>query len=330
MRRFWAVMSQHVHRIVRILSLLSSGASLTTSQIHTKLVAEDELRDITVRQLQRDLKDLEAAHLPLRVHRQGRELCWSLPSGYRNLAPLSISSHEVLALHVLKGALGNFRGTRVEADVDRLRRKLERLAPGTVFMNEDIVSDVSPGRYTNTISDEMLEQIVYAITDPRWDRVTYATIGSDKAKSYVVSFCRLVNHAGRLYVVAWHPTHQQYITLAADRIHNVEVATDCELPLHEFNERVYRQARFGVYDGQPVTVKLRISPESVPYFSSRHWHPTEQRTMHRDGSMTLRMLVPVSPELISWVMGWAGSVQVLAPAVLIAECRNRAEAISQW
>lgn len=329
-RSFSRDMSQHIHRIVRILSLLSSGARLTTSEIHAKLIAEDELRDVTVRQLQRDLKHLEAAHLPLRVERSGRELSWSLPTGYRNLAPLNITTHEVLSLHLLKGALGSFRGTRIEADVDRLRRKLERMVPGTVFMSQDVVSDISPGTYTNTISDDMLEQIVFAITDPRWDRVTYTPIGAQQPKTYVVSFCRLVNHAGRLYVVAWHPTHQQYITLAADRIHRVEVATDVPLPLHEFDEQSYRSARFGVYDGQPVVVKLRITADAAPYFSSRHWHPTEQRTTHRDGSMTLRMQVPISPELISWVMGWAGSVRVMAPATLISECRSRAAAINDW
>ena len=165
-------MSNQVHRIIRILTLLSSGAKLTASQILEKIADEGELREVSLRQIQRDLKEIEAANVPLHVERDGRELSWSLPSEYRNLAPISVSEHELLSLHLLKGALGNFKGTRIERDVERLRSKIERLAPGTVFLQEELVSEISPGRFMNAVNDEVLEEILFAITDPRWDRVT--------------------------------------------------------------------------------------------------------------------------------------------------------------
>ena len=321
-------MSNQVHRIIRILTLLSSGAKLTASQILEKIADEGELREVSLRQIQRDLKEIEAANVPLHVERDGRELSWSLPSEYRNLAPISVSEHELLSLHLLKGALGNFKGTRIERDVERLRSKIERLAPGTVFLQEELVSEISPGRFMNAVNDEVLEEILFAITDPRWDRVT--SIGSTTPKTYVVSFGRLVNHAGRLYVVAWHPTYQQYITLAADRISTVKPADDVQDPPHVFNEADYRSGRFGVYDGKPVNVSLKIAADAASYFGSRHWHPTEKISHHRDGSMTLKMTVPISPELVSWIMGWAGSLEVKGPQALVDECKQRARKIARW
>ncbi len=323
-------MSNQVHRIIRILVLLSAGERLTATEIQSRLHLEGELRDVSLRQIQRDLKEIEAANVPLRCERDGRELRWSMPSEYRNLVPISVSEHEVLALHLLKGALQNFKGTRIESDVNRLREKLERLVPGTVFLREDVVSEVSPGRYMNAVNDDTLERIIMAITDPRWDLVTYRAIGSDGTKSYTVSFCRMVNHAGRLYVIAWHPVYQQYITLAADRIEHVETNDAYDRPLHVFNEKVYRSGRFGVYDGKAVNVVIKVAADAAPYFASRHWHPTESFTQHRDGTLTLRMRVPLSPELVSWIMGWAGSVQVKGPEALIDACKQRARLIAKW
>lgn len=323
-------MSNQVHRIIRILTLLSSGTKLTASEILDQIAVEGELREVSLRQIQRDLKEIEAANIPLKVERDGRELRWSLPSEYRNLVPVSVSDHELLALHLLKGALGNFKGTRIEHDVERLRKKIERLAPGTVFLADDLVSEVSPGRFVNAVSDDVLEEILFAITDPRWDRVTYTSIASSTPKTYVVSFSRLVNHMGRLYVVAWHPTYEQYITLAADRIATVSPADDITDPPHVFDETAYRNGRFGVYDGKTVSVTLKITAEAAPYFRSRHWHPSEQLTDHRDGSLTLKMKVPISPELISWVMGWSGSLTVKGPPALINECKQRARLIDRW
>lgn len=323
-------MSNQVHRIIRILALLSTGERITAAEIQERLHTEGELRDVSLRQIQRDLKEIEAANVPLRCERDGRELRWSMPSEYRNLVPISVSKHEVLALHLLKGALQNFKGTRIETDVNRLREKLERLAPGTVFLQEDVVSEVSPGRYMNAVPDSTLEQIITAITDPRWDLVTYRAIGAATTKTYTVSFCRMANHAGRLYVIAWHPVYQQYITLAADRIEYVETNEEYDRALHTFNEKAYRSGRFGVYDGKPSNVVIKVAADAAPYFASRHWHPTEQLTHHRDGSMTLRMRVPISPELISWVMGWAGSVHVKGPDALIDACKQRARQIAKW
>ena len=107
-------------------------------------------------------------------------------------------------------------------------RRSNALLPVRSFSRKRSSARISPGRFVNAISDAVLEEILFAITDPRWDRVTYSSLGSKLPKTYVVSFCRLVNHAGRLYVVAWHPKYEQYITLAADRIATVTVAEDVE------------------------------------------------------------------------------------------------------
>lgn len=316
-------MSHHIRRTVRILSMLSSGNSFTTAEIAERVSELEDDKVVTIRQIQRDLRTMTEAGIPLTEKRDGRSNRWSMPSGTRLLQPLTVNSGELLSLHILKGALATFKGTRVEQDVERLTRKLEKLAPGTVFMTEDLVSEVSPGRYATAVSDSVLVDIVEAIVDPHWDRVTYRSIHASTVKTFVVSFCRLINHAGRLYVAAWHPIHKRYITLAADRIDHVERASDVNDPIHTFNEKKYRSGRFGVYDGDVTAIKLRIDKSAAPYFTSRIWHPSQEFTPLGNGNVIMTLNAPLSPELLSWIVSWADVLTIVSPKKLKDACRAK-------
>lgn len=322
--------SHQVRRIIKILQLLSNGRRCSSMELAEAVAGDIDGKHVTVRQIQRDLRAIEAAGVPLEQHRTGKEVRWAVPPSYRALAPLSVSDHELLALHLLKGMLQSFHDTRVESDIARLLRKLDRLAPGKVFLEADLVTDVSPGRYATAVSDTALENIIHAIIDPRWDRVTYRSIHGGTTKTFVVSFCRLVNHAGRLYVAAWHPKHQQYLTLAADRIDHVEVADDVTDALHVFDERKYRSGRFGVYDGNLHRIVIRIDASAAEFFMSRVWHPSQTFVERRSGEVDMILHAPLSPELVSWVVGWADVLTVRSPRGLIDACRQKVSAISRW
>lgn len=323
-------MSQQILRILKILHLLSSGRALTTNEIVDAITAHPDRKVVSQRQIQRDLAALEEAGVPLLCEAMGRTKVWSIPTSYRSLAPLSIAKNEVLSIYLLKGVLHAFRATRVERDVDTLLRKLERAAPGTVFMERDLVADISPGHFINTVSDEAFEKVIDAIVDPHWDRVTYRAMNARSSKTFVVSFCRLINHAGRLYVAAWHPKYKHYITLAVDAIEHVERASDVLDMLHVFSEGAFRRGRYGVYEGKQYNVVLRINKDAASFFMSREWHHTQQFRTLRNGTLELSMQAPITPELLSWVMAWAHELTVVKPQVLVEECRDRAKRVLGW
>lgn len=296
---------------------------MSTADLLDALGRHDDDKPVSLRQIQRDLRSIEEAGVPLTVSTDGRIKLYAIPRHARITLPLNIEGHELLSLHVLKGALAAYTNTRVERDVRRLLEKLERVVPGTVFVQEEIASDVSPGRYATAVSDVAMESIVAAIVDPHWDRVTYRSVQAQTPKTFVVSFCRLINHAGRLYVAAWHPVHKQYITLAADRIDHVERANDITMPLHVFSEHKYLSGRFGVYDGAVARITLRIDAEAVEFFMSRVWHPSQVFTARRDGRVDLILNAPLSPELVSWIVGWADVLEIKGPKKLLEMCQAK-------
>jgi predicted DNA-binding transcriptional regulator YafY len=311
--------------------MLSAGRSVTTSELAEKLSELEPDKDVSIRQIQRDMQALREAGVPIVDRLEGHLHRLSIPA-YARMAfkPLHIHEQELLSLHVLKGALAAFTNTRVKRDVEHLIAELEAIVPGTVFLREDVLSEVSPGRFTTAISDTAMEAIINAIVDPHWDRVTYRAMQADTAKTFVVSFCRLIDHAGRLYVAAWHPVHAQYITLAADRIEHVERANDITDPIHVFDEGAYRRARFGVFDGDLVDVELLIDASAADFFTGRMWHPSQTFDAPLpSGDVMMRMRVPLSPELISWLVSWADVMRIVGPSSVVEACRAKVSRIGE-
>lgn len=315
-------MASPLERCVGLLTELSAGKRRSTAELVAAL-ARRGVPAVSQRQIQRDLGALERAGVPLQCERSGREQRWFISAGYAAVPAAAASHNEILALHTLKGMLGAFAHTRVGGDIDRLMKKLERHAPGNIFVGEEITADVSPGRHRSVIHDDILERIIHGIIHRTWSCIEYSSPRNPQGKSFVVSLCRCIWHSGRLYVAAWHPGYRHYITLAADRIVSVQNSMDYSHAPPPFDEQAYKQGRFGVHDGKVRSIRLGIKPHAVEFFSSRVWHPSQKFSTSRSGHCTLSFSAPLSPELVSWVVSWADAVTILAPTKLKDLCRDK-------
>lgn len=322
--------SHQVRRIIELLSALGSGHHLTTSELALRIEQRVEGKTVSLRQIQRDLRTIEAAGIPLHCEPDGRENRWWIPAMYRALVPVSVGRNEVLAVHLLKGMLRQFRGTSIEGHITTLANRLERIAPGSVLLEADLVNEVTPGVLATPIDEAALQAVIDGIRDVSWDRVTYRALHDGETRTFVVALCRLIVHAGRLYVAAWHPKYNHYITMAVDRVVAVQRATDVQYPVHIFDEHLYRRTRFGVYSGKVVHMTLRIAPEAAEFFRARLWHPTQQFTERRDGSLDLTLQAPINPELIAWIVSWANVMRPTKPKKLIDECLEKVRTMKTW
>ncbi len=321
--------SHQVRRIIEMLTLLTSGHHLTTSELAERIAQRVEGKKVSRRQIQRDIRAIEQGGIPIHSEQDGREYRHWIPASYRSMVPVSITRNEVLAVHILKGMLRQFRGTSVEADVDKLAARLEKVVPGSVLFDADLVNEVTPGVLATPVSDHVLDMVINGIRDVAWDRITYRALHDDVERTFVVALCRLIVHAGRLYVAAWHPKYRHYITMAVDRIVYVERATDVVMPFHVFDENLYRSTRFGVYSGKVRPITLRIAPKAARFFQERLWHPTQRFVVKRDGSLHLHLKAPINPELIAWIVSWADVMRPLSPQTLLTACKEKVRSLQQ-
>ena len=61
---------------------------------------------------------------------------------------------------------------------------------------------------------------------------------------------------------------------------------------------------------------IRFAPRQARWIRERKWHRTARMQEEIDGSLVLRMKVPVSGELQRWILQFGSEAEVLAPAAL--------------
>ena len=76
-------------------------------------------------------------------------------------------------------------------------------------------------------------------------------------------------------------------------------------------------------DGEPFRVSVRFLPSAAAYASERIWSEDQNFVRHRDGSATLTMTARNDREVLSWVLSFAGTAELLSPRWLRDEISAR-------
>jgi predicted DNA-binding transcriptional regulator YafY len=312
-----------VHRVIRILELLSMGRYLTSSELNREF---DE--KVSLRTIQRDMITIQQAGIPLICEKNyKKENVWSFPREYRRMILPSIQKSELISLYILKAYLKEFKGTKIEDNLSSVIDKLEDMAPGEVYLDldnaNDFVWDQDYGAYDYSKFDELIHQVINTIVEKKLIRITYKSRNENKAKTYQVFPYRLFSYHGSIYLAAYSPQYQNTISLAMQRIKSLSLAENIADPVPPFNMEIYRNNRFGVFSGPVETIQLQIDPRYALYFRNRTWHPSQQITEKNDGTLIIKFDAPVSPELITWILGWHTAIRVLKPESLIDEIKQK-------
>jgi predicted DNA-binding transcriptional regulator YafY len=318
-------LAPQVKRIIKMLELFSMGRKLTAAQLFAYFDQEYSLRT-----LQRDLLTIQEAGIPLEMEREkGKENIWSFPPEYRRMIMPQIERNELLTMHILKAFLKSFRQTTIESDLDNLLNKIEEIAPGEIYMElgeiDDLVWDQDVGHYNYDQTDGILNQAIDLIVAKKWATVTYRSSGQHEQKTYDIFPSRIFQYKGVLYLAAYHPWFDQYFALTLHRIIKIISAEKDERPVPDFDLADFRRNRFGVFAGETEQVELEIESEYAHYFKDRIWHPSQQISTKKDGTLLIKMEVPVSPELVTWILGWHTAIKVIKPGSLVNEITQKLE-----
>ncbi|MCK5742231.1 MAG: WYL domain-containing protein, partial [Chlorobi bacterium] len=136
-------------------------------------------------------------------------------------------------------------------------------------------------------------------------------------------FRKVFTYAGYLYVIMYVPKDGHHKAIAIHRIQTVEAIEIPVRKIPEFNYDEFCKIRFGVFWGEPKDIKLEISKDFKHYFTKRFWHQTQKLRDNKNGSLFISMKVPLSPELVSWIVGWGKAIKVIEPASLVVKIKDK-------
>ncbi len=252
---------------------------------------------------------------------------------FRETNPLPNPGNYLLSLNVLKAHLKSFAGTKIEKNTNELISEIEKVTKNKaeIFTSKSLFWNQNQGSYDYSTHAKTIDHITDIITQQKFQYVKYGN--PEKPSNFVALLSEFFSYNGSLYVAAYTPRHGHHIALAVQNIHRLselskedkEKYQEVEIPIFTFES--FTKDRFGVHHGPIRNVRLEVSHEYKHYFLNRTFHVSQvnQYEDDPDQQMQINLEVPLSPELISWILSWGGELQVVAPTKLKEKVAEKAQ-----
>lgn len=286
------------------------------------------------RTIERDIEGLCEAGFPIAVINQdGTQKYWGVVGPAPDLPPFPMDQDELIAVWMASGLLEFFEGTPYQEGIDRLRSKLSStLPPRVVATLEDIEQHFIPIQRQRAFygeKRELVSALNRALLGQRRIRMVYFNPTWDAPRTYDLRPAGILVHRQILYLAALPADSDQPLVFSVPRIRAIEVLDErFELPEgFSLADRVDRH--FGIYQGEPVRVRVRFDREVAHFPNEIRFHPTQANAPNADGSVDVTMTVGGLQEVVWWVLSYTDKVRVLEPAELAESVRTTALAIAE-
>ena len=313
-----------ISRMIRTLQLLSTRHSLTTSDL---LDYFDH--SISRRTLQRDMLALSDSGVPLVNEKlSANENAWYLMDHFKQFIPIPLEMNEYLALEMLKSNLTIFKNTSIEADVEKLTRKIEQILPDDLFLQtsatefSNLLTNYTMGHYDYSGKNNIIGQLIKAITKKRKCLVNYDSPKREKENKFYIEPEKLLTYNGGLYVIFYVRNQKEFWLLAVHRILELKVHDEVFPDDHPFDEKDFVKNRFGLFSGKPEKIRLKFDKSIRHYIEHKHWNSSQEFKSDKKGNLILDMDAPITPELTAWILGWNKNVKVLKPKKLTNDIKD--------
>ena len=170
------------------------------------------------------------------------------------------------------------------------------------------------------------ELIAAAVLGRQRLALTYWNRTRDETTEREVSPQRLVHYRNNWYLDAWDHLRNDLRSFALDAMRGVSMVAGKAKDVPEAELDAVLTTGYGIFGGRKVQwASLRFTPERARYVALEEWHPKQRARWEKDGSYVLDLPFSSDKELAMDILRLAPDVEVLAPASLRSEVRERAE-----
>ena len=284
------------------------------------------------RTLYRDLEALQVAGFPLYTDRVEGKSLWSVLDTVKHHIPVPFSLTELMALYFSRDMLKVFKDTVFYDSLESLFKKIKTtIPPESLKYLEQVQQTLHVG--IKPFKDYakfrgIIERVSDAAVKKRSIEIVYYTMSRKKESRRRVDPYRVWFFNGTFYLIGHCHTRNEVRIFALDRIKMLRETKDTfEIP-EDFNLEDFLRPSLGVYQGEPVRVRIWFSPDVAGYIREKIWHETQEIPPHKDGSIVFEAEVAGTDEIRFWVMSWGSHGEVLEPESLRDEIKAEAESMA--
>jgi predicted DNA-binding transcriptional regulator YafY len=174
---------------------------------------------------------------------------------------------------------------------------------------------------------EIINRVNEAAIQKKSVEMVYYTMSRKKEGRRKVDLYRIWFFNGTFYLIGCCHQRGEVRIFALDRIKMLHQTKDAfEVP-EGFDFEEFMRPSFGVFQRDPVRVKIWFAPDAAGYIKEKIWHDTQEIAPQKDGSIIFKAEVAGTQEIKSWVMSWGSKAEVLEPQSLREEIRAESEAL---
>jgi predicted DNA-binding transcriptional regulator YafY len=297
-------------RILRLLELLQSRVRYKAGSLAAEL-------EVSVRTVQRDLEVLELAGIPCQyMAEQGG---YVLSGDYR-FTVTGLTREELLG-QATATALSAATGLDVGEGAGPTTRKLQATGQrgfGQLLEDALRVTAVLDLKLANHEGHrDAIKVIQEALISKQCLEGVYASPYQETEKRLILHPIRLCLIKQAWCVIARSEGSDHVVTYRVQRFTSLRRLDMCSDVPVDFDLRAYFGNAWAVFRGERRhDVEVRFLPEAAPLVTETTWHHTQVSRRNEDGSVSLLFQVDGLEEIVWWVLGWSGVVEVVRPVEL--------------
>lgn len=224
------------------------------------------------------------------------------------------------AIQVLK----QFQGFTHFQELSGLVQKLE----GHVYAEQSHRPPVVDfERNDNLKGLNFLDPLYRAITRQQTVLITYQSFRARQPGRFAFHACLLKEFNNRWFVLGRRDQQEQTMTLALDRIMEVEIAKGIAYnPPQHFNARTYYRDVVGVTvanNSRPQNIKLWVIRAQAPYVLTKPLHHSQELVEKTKDGVIINIKVQLNLELESRILSFGEAMRVISPERLRRKLQYR-------
>jgi predicted DNA-binding transcriptional regulator YafY len=227
---------------------------------------------------------------------------------------LLLSEAELTALRLAVSLAARYLDPLTTAHLEALSDRLlaaadPALAAEHARWGEDVVFTGPP-----PLSGGHLREVKRAIDRRRVLSLDYRAPGHDEEVSRDVEPHFLVNAGGDWLLVAWDRDRGAPRTFALARIQWCGALDERFERRPELQAEAFTAHQF-LSEGGPAPYELvvRFATKAGRIAAERKWHPSQQTRTAEDGRLELTLTVSGTGDVLRWLLGFGGAVEVISP-----------------
>ncbi len=233
------------------------------------------------------------------------------------VADLNLSMAEIIALYLLKGHGNIYRGTEIEANIERAFAKLDVFVPEGFARKLERIKTliISADKFNKDYADkvDIIDDLTEAMLQQKTCRVEYHSFNDDKIKNFKIDPLKFFDWKGGLYLFVRTTTYGHIRMLAVERIEKLEIGKISFDYPDDFKPEELLDEAFGVVYDDPITVKILFGADQARYIRERTWAKSQKINEQKDGSIILTMKTSGWWDVRQWLLSFGPDAELLEP-----------------